>query len=294
MRLFSLNIFIALLLSYNVSANVNFPERLPSSCAEIRNGMHHSAESGVYRIGANEDGVQQVYCFMGTLCNSDGGWTRLAYLDMSDGSACPSEWRLYEVNGVRACGRPASGAGFRAVIYPSHGVQYSQICGRVRGYQYASPDAVDSIIGTGHNDINAQYVDGVSLTRGSPRKHVWTFMAGLKEDNSFNGGTYTCPCQEGSQQASNIPDFIDDYFCESGNPASPASFAARLYTEDALWDGEQCRGLESACCSEVPNLPWFNKILSETTDDYLEFRISGDQGTGDEDVAIELIEVYVK
>ena len=41
-----------------------------------------------------------------------------------------------------------------------------------------------------HNDINSHYVDGLSLTRGNPRKHIWTYMAGLKEDNSYNGGIY--------------------------------------------------------------------------------------------------------
>ena len=210
---------------------------------------------------------------------------------------CPNELGLYEVNGIRACGRlPSGGGSCDSVNYPSYGVKYSQVCGRAKGYQFASPDAVDSLIGTGHDDINSHYVDGISLTRGNPRKHIWTFMAGLKEDNSFNGGTYTCPCQEGSQQTTNIPKFIDgsnDYFCESGNPALPASFATVLYTDDALWDGEDCRGVESPCCNK-PNLPWFYKPLDTTTNDNIEVRICGDQGSGDEDVPIEQLEVYVK
>ena len=32
-----------------------------------------------------------------------------------------------------------------------------------------------------HNDINSYYVDGVSITRGSPCQRVWTLMAGLIE-----------------------------------------------------------------------------------------------------------------
>ncbi len=39
---------------------------------------------------------------MGELCRSEGGWTRLAYLDMTDS---PPVFKLYEVNGVRTCGR---------------------------------------------------------------------------------------------------------------------------------------------------------------------------------------------
>ena len=53
------------------------------------------------------------------------------------------------------------------------------MCGRVVGYQYASPDAVVSL--QSHNDINSYYVDGVSITRGSPLQHVRTLMAGLVE-----------------------------------------------------------------------------------------------------------------
>ena len=34
-----------------------------------------------------------------------GQWTRVAYLNMSDPvQQCPSSWRLYSANGVRACG----------------------------------------------------------------------------------------------------------------------------------------------------------------------------------------------
>ena len=72
------------------------------------------------------------------------------------------------------------------------------MCGRVVGYQYGSTDAVypgrytgetyGSVIDSSHNDINSYYVDGVSITRGSPRQHVWTLMAGLNEatTSSYN------------------------------------------------------------------------------------------------------------
>ena len=73
------------------------------------------------------------------LCGSRGGWTRLAYLNMSDDTQnCPSGFRLYQSRRVRACGRPISyGAGSCvSVQFPSNGISYSQICGRVIGYQY--------------------------------------------------------------------------------------------------------------------------------------------------------------
>ena len=279
---------------HNVSTTASSP--LPKSCQEIKQRMGTSP-SGVYLIANNEKKTEYVYCHMETLCGSDGGWTRLAHLDMTDTTvSCPSGWKLYEVDGVRACGRASSGDGSCSSIqYPSNGVRYTEICGRARGYQYASPDAVNPTIGTGHNDINSHYVDGLSLTRGNPRKHVWTYIAGLKEDNSHSQGIYTCPCQPGSQQSSQASNFIkSDYYCESGNPSTPSGgFAYKLYTADPLWDGEQCNGLESPCCTST-TLPWFHKVLDSPTNEYIEARVCGDQSTDDENVPIELLEIFVK
>ena len=40
------------------------------------------------------------------------GWRRVALLDMSDpAQTCPEQWRLYEQDTVRACGRQTSGGG---------------------------------------------------------------------------------------------------------------------------------------------------------------------------------------
>ena len=75
---------------------------------------------------------------MEELCGSGGGWTRLAYLDMTDSTEnCPSGFKLYQSGGVRACGRPtSSGGSCVSVQFPSNGISYSQVCGRVVGYQY--------------------------------------------------------------------------------------------------------------------------------------------------------------
>ncbi len=167
--------------------NTTSASPLPKSCQEIQQSMPTSP-SGVYLIATSEKKTKYVYCQMDTLCDSDGGWTRLAHINMTDPAEnCPNGLRLYETNGVRACGRPVTGSGScHSIKYPSNGVQYTQVCGRVRGYQYYSTDAVEATMGgvQHHNEINSYYVDGVSVTRGSPRQHIWTFMAGLKEDNS--------------------------------------------------------------------------------------------------------------
>ena len=220
---------------------------------------------------------------MGTLCGSGGGWTRLAYLDMSDATQnCPSGFRLYQSGGVRACGRPGSRC--VSVQFPSNGISYSQICGRVTGYQYGGTDGLDSF----SSGINSHYLEGVSITHGSPRQHVWSLIAGYSEVRSTSNA---CPCNTGSTRQ--VPSFISShYFCESGNPNSIV--AASLYTSDPLWDGQGCGSLESPCCN-VPGIPWFHRDYgSNTTTDYIELRICASSISGDEDSPVSYYEIYVK
>ena len=71
-----------------------------------------------------------------------GLWWRVAYLDMTEPlQQCPSAWREYNTSGVRACGRPESSTGSCAAVFYFPNRQYSRVCGRIIGYQVASPDA---------------------------------------------------------------------------------------------------------------------------------------------------------
>ena len=272
------------------------PTPFLTSCNVIKKNWPNSL-SGYYIIGGIS-GPLYVYCNMEEMCSSGGGWTRLAYLDISDPTQnCPSGFRLYQSEGVRACGRATSIEGSCvSVQFPSNGISYSQVCGRVVGYQFGSTDAVTQrYYGAEayHKNINSYYVDGVSITRGSPRQHVWTLMAGLNEatTNANDNGHYNCPCSKVTTQNSTLQSFIgNDYFCESGNPYI---YQHKLYTSDPLWDGKGCGSLEGDCCT-APGLPWFNKVLNTTTTDYLELRVCGDEGTASEDTPVSFYELYVK
>ena len=249
---------------------------LLTTCKEIKKRRPLSP-SGYYILVAFNGGAYETYCNMGTLCSSGGGWTRLAYLDMSDATQnCPSGFRLYQSGGVRACGRTNSGAGCVSVQFPSNGISYSQICGRVTGYQYQSPDATVS------GNINSHYVDGVSITRGSPRQHVWTFINGWSDSYDYAH----CNCNQQPQA------FIGyNYFCESGNPNNTAN---QFFTSDPLWDGQNCGSFESTCCSAT-GIPWFHRNYgSTTTTDYIELRVCGNEGTSNEDSPVGFYEIYVK
>ena len=265
------------------NASVLFNSIQPVSCKDIKTVLPNSP-TGYYHVNS-----RNIYCNMGELCGTGGGWTRLAYLNMSDSTVnCPTGFRLYQSRGIRACGRPvSSGGSCSSVHYPSNGISYSQICGRVVGYQYGSPNAVDTR--HGDNNINSYYVDGVSITRGSPRQHVWTLMAGLFESYTDNGN---CPCATNNGSTQQIQSFVgSNYYCESGNPES--SKPSKLHTEDQLWDKEKCSTEELSCCS-APGLPWFHRDYGNvTTTDYIELRVCADQRTSDEDVPVSFYEIYV-
>ena len=84
---------------------------------------------------------------------------------------------------------------------------YGQVCGRITGYQIGSPD---TFIG---GSIDSHYMDGISVTHGSPRQHIWSFVGGINE--RILGSA--CPRVTGSTSGTRIPLFVgQSYFCESG------------------------------------------------------------------------------
>ena len=273
------------------NASILFNSITPVSCTDIKTALP-SSPTGYYHVNS-----RNIYCNMGELCGSGGGWTRLAYLDMTDSTEnCPTGLHLYQSGGVRACGRPYSGGPSctSPLKFSTNGISYSEVCGRVIGYQFNSPDGVspDFISLSEHNDINSYYVDGVSITRGSPRQHVWTFICGLLESHYTAAN---CPCSNPPGASQQVQSFIgSDYYCESGNPTT--YWTQQLYTADPLWDGQGCGAQEGGCCSDSDlDLPWFHRDYgTNTTTDYLELRVCGDQATYDEDTPVSFYEIYVK
>ena len=92
-----------------------------------------------------------------------------------------------------------------------------------------------------------------------------------------------------------IPFIGNDYFCESGYvwPGNYITDLVRvLHSDDPLWDGDGCIST-SACCS-FNNPPCFTKTLATPTTDDLELRLCCYHYSQFEDVAVDLIEIYVK
>ena len=218
--------------------------------AERRPGL----PSGYYSIYLNGTALP-MYCDMDRQgCNSIGGWTRVAYLNMTDPThQCPRAWREI-TSPIRTCGRGADTQDFESVIFSTNGIQYSNVLGRIRGYQFGEPEGFP-----GSASIDGHYLDGVSITHGTPRNHIWSFAAET-HDNSH------CPCVTFRTS----PYFVgEDYFCES---ATVGGAQVVFYPNDPLWDGQGCG--TSTCCT-FSNPPWFCKQLPQATTDDIEIRICG-------------------
>ena len=252
-------------------------ENPASSCLDVSQ-CDPQLPSEHYWITSSNGTAVQVYCDMTRECScssaSVGGWSRVAFLNMTDPThQCPPAWREI-TEPVRTCGRTnetLGNGGCSSVSFSSYNIAFTHICGRIIGYQILTPDAFNSYSESQYTTIEDPYVDGVVITRGIEKEHVWTFGA------SVSGSSFACPCTN-IQSTQSTPSFVgQDYFCETDNP---------------LWDGEGC-GSGSTCC-DFNGPPFFCKSLTEPTTDDIEVRICANQALSNEDTPIELIEIFVQ
>ena len=258
---------------------LHFHGRTPShpaaSCADILRYIPDSP-SGYYWI----EGSGRQYCDMTRSCGGViGGWMRVAYLDMTNSShQCPSGLRQRTDSNKRTCVKNSNPAGCSSVTFPIERLEYSQVCGKIKAYQKGNPD---SFLRGG--SIDGNYVDGVSLTIGSPRHHLWSFAA--CPDENIAGGL----CVNNSH-APRPPAFVgNDYFCDT---AAIHHHPSIFFGNDPLWDGAGCGPL-NICCS-LNNPPWFYKQLLLPTIDDVDMRVCRDGLPTNEDIAIETVDIYIQ
>ena len=81
-----------------------------------------------------------------------------------------------------------------------------------------------------------------------------------------------------------------DYFCDTAEERTVDT--STIYADDPLWDGAGCAP-QNTCCS-FNNPPWFYKQLLQNTTDDIEMRVCRDQDHNDEDIVIEVVDIYVQ
>ena len=262
-----------------------------SSCQQLARDHPH-ADSDYYWVTNGAMQLAKVYCDMDQhCCSSTGGWVRVANIDMTDTNQwCHPGFNLRTE--VRSCDRSDTGYGCTPITFPSHGIEYRQVCGRIRAYQYGRMQAFQPYYNSRSITIEDIYVHGMSLTHGRhPRQHIWTFASAWSE---YYSDYDTCPCTRTYRPYTGaVPPFIgEDYFCDTAVSATQRDPTDKVYADDPLWDGQGC-DLTSTCCS-FNRPPWFCKQLPQPTTDDLELRVCGVSYRNIRSTPFDQIEIYIQ
>ena len=211
---------------------------------------------------------------------------RVADIDMTrEKENCPTVFREVTSSGKRMCG--GRGEGCDSTRFSSHGIEYSRVCGRIIGYQFGWVDAFFNYYNNRSLSIDAYFLDGIVLTYGSPRCHIWSFAVGYSQ---YRTETNVCPCNPGSFPGTVPPYIQNDYFCDSGHPSF--NVPSRIYyVNDPLWDGVGC---DRGSCCQFNSPPWFCKDLPHPTSEDIELRLCLNEASDDEDVPFEVVEIYIQ
>ena len=216
------------------------------------------------------------------LCGLRKKWRLVTYINMDQqGAICPPQLRQVHntATNKRACGRIVN-TGCSSVTYHTGPKNYTHVCGRIKGYQHGRMNAFVS--GYRGRTINSHYVDGISITTGSPRRHLWTYAARESEST----GEF-CPCANIPGLRVNIPSFVNNhYYCEAGFVSRTSGKTA---WDDPLWDGEGCTVAGNQCCERYG---WFHRDIPPTTDS-IEVRWCGNFVRSFKDVYTDLVEIWV-
>lgn len=242
-------------------------EPLASSCREILE-TQPDAQPGTFTIAGPDGSPIEVEC--------DGGWARVADINVADDPSCPPEWA--PSTQPVGCGRDESGDTMREVVFEVP-YAYDEVRGRARGIQFRLTDAFNA--GGDSATLADNYVDGLAILRGTdaPAEHVWTFAAGMAEDSDLYDNA-ECPCAAGRQP----PEFVGDhFFCESGVTGPDSS--GGWEEADPLWD-------ESDCGAE--DYDWFTRSMSAVSTAPLRARLLLDSVHGDEDVLVTELELWIR
>ena len=270
-------------LQFLIGFNGEAKARPALSCKQIYYCTANTAQSGYYWITTSSGTAIRMYCAMNlTHCgNTTGGWTRVAYINMTDPTeTCPGRSR-YISTPKRMCGRSTSITGCSSVRLPEYAGSYTKVCGRALGYQYSATSAFL----LSHFALVYIYAVGLSVTYGNPRHHVWTFASGLSKDRTDYHAR--CPCALPPLSGpTSAPSFVGShFFCESG---ATGNYTPEWYLDDPLWDGKGC--VEGSTCCDGPNRPWFYRELNSTVTENIVVQMCA---SSEANIGVVELEIYV-
>ena len=258
-------------------------------CSDVIEENSHGSDGWYWiRDASNNDlPPHLMMCFLrGHAQCGDGVWMRIGYFDTRQPLAkCPDPLMRLVVDGSSYCMRHASGCD--SVFFDVLGTNYSEICGRIVAKQYGNMNAFSSFT------VAGAYAEGILITRGSPRQHVWTYtVADVANPASDYNQDDVCPCT-GHDSAPQPPSFFgSDYYCDSANDAG-RNAERRLYSKE-LWNSEGPICNVNASCCNNPDQPWFKKKVAEPVSDDIELRWCASESVAAEGTATQLVELYIR
>lgn len=241
---------------------------LPSCADHLEAGRN---DSGVYLVG---DPPVPRRCQM---TFRSGGWTNALDFD-SIRDSCPAPWQAAGTK-QHVC-IDGTMTGMSAINVGSPIASFREVMTTVIGFQRGSTD------GFHPRAIEDAYVDGLSITAGSPRRHIASYGVGFNEFGGCGSGKCACPCL-GGQPA---PQFMaeNSWRCESGSLGSPMDNA--VFFADPLFDGAE---IDDKCAKDASADPIVTEFPPATAPEF-EARLMTDEPTQGEGMALYRLELWVR
>lgn len=189
---------------------------------------------------------------------------KVAELDVNN---CPPGLKTQNVLSMNTCVVVNDNASCTEIHYPTNNTNYTQIFGRVQGFQKSTMDCFDGIKPYKprftNSTVFSNYIDGVSII--SNGEHIWSFAAGR------------CSCN--NNIVGMKPDFVGEYFTADGSDI----IAVTGYYSRVLWVSQKCGTNETM----------FERTIEPTASN-ITVRICRDQERSDEDLALFILDLYVQ
>ena len=218
-----------------IQANISDVE-----CLELNQKLKDNLTHQLEKI---QHDVTYIHSELSYTCGGTGGWRHVVYLDMTDPSTtCPSGWNMTGYS-KRTCGRATDGSNTcDSATFPVRGGEYTRVCGRIRAYQWGLPEAFVNYHRGRVTTIDGVYAEGVSVTHGTPRNHIWTFAAGASQSNPT--WTIVSPCDASIYIP--VPSIVREDLSRVNEPWDFDEHIT-LHSNDTLYGGEN-NFPSSTCC----------------------------------------------
>ncbi|HEU0034265.1 MAG TPA: fibrinogen-like YCDxxxxGGGW domain-containing protein [Kofleriaceae bacterium] len=242
-----------------------------ASCKDHLAAGH--SESGVYLVG---DPAVPTRCEM-TI--GGGGWTAALDFDALR-DPCPAGWQPVAAAGPGCT--VVDGAQISGVSIAPPLASYREVMTTLLAFQRGTADGYE-----GQGSIDDAYLDGLSITVGTPRQHVASYAVGYDEATGCNMmGACTCPCLGGIAAPAFAPEAARR--CEAG--ALSVSIDGTVVFADPLFDGVE---LPAACAGEGRAEP-IQTLLGGATSDPIEARLMRNEIVQAEGLVLSRLELWVR